>query len=306
MHTFPRVGIVTLVSIAMFLWFLPGASARQSETPELAVNVIGCVDAACANTVDIFTMDGATVSVYDAGGALVDSCTVSSAADEFDGCLVTPAPEGGYFDIVAPAGYESYTLLSEAPAIFESPDHGVWVWYFVPPADTSAPEAPSSPVETVPVNVIICADPDCADTVNIETMVGATVSSYAVDGSLVDSCTVSLTYGGFVDCNLVPPMSGGWYDIQPAAGYEGYVLLSDRPEVFESEMHGPIYVWYFAPEKDNALPPPTQAPAAPAVVTGLPSTGSGSVGGSAMLLAFAAVPFALAGAAMVANRAARR
>jgi hypothetical protein len=303
MHKFARTGIVLLLFLASVFGLLSTASAQ--DAPELNVNVIGCVDAACENTVDIFTMDGATVTSYDAAGAVVDSCTVSSAADDFDGCLLAPAPEGGSYDIVAPAGYEGYTLFSDSPEIFESPDRGTWVWYFLPPVDGSAPEAPYSPAEAVAVNVIICVDPDCVDTVNIETMFGATVSSYMPDGSPVDSCIVTMVVSQTV-CNLIPPPDGGWYEIEPAAEYAGYVLLSETPEIFESEMHGPIYVWYFAPEKDNAFPPPTQAPAAPAKVTGLPRTGSGADTNTAMLAVIAAVPFALAGAALIANRATKR
>jgi hypothetical protein len=293
----------------VWLWyFIPLAEVPAPET-ELKVTAIGCVDADCTNTVDIFTMDGATISSYDSAGTLMDSCTVSTAADDFDGCLVVRAPEDGSYGVTPSAGYADYTLLSSSPEVFESEVHGTtYVWYFVPPA--GEPEAPYSPVETVQVNVIICVDPDCADTVNTKTMFGATVSSYMPDGSLLDSCTVTTVVDRTV-CNLVLPPDGGWYDIEPAAGYEGYVLLTDTPDIFESEMHGPIYVWYFAPEKDNAFPPPTQAPAntaapKPATVTGLPSTGSGLAMDSTLLVAFAAMPFALAGAAFVANRVSKR
>lgn len=127
---------------------------------------------------------------------------------------------------------------------------------------------------TVRANVIICADPDCVDTVNIETMYGATVTSYHADGSVVDSCTVTQTQADMVDCTIVPAPVGGSYGVEPTAEYSGYVLQTTEPEVFQSEMHGPVYVWYFAHEKDNLFPPPTQVPAAP--VSELPSTGSGS------------------------------
>lgn len=299
MHTFTRAGLFLLLTIAALIGSLSGASAQDAE---ITVNVIGCVDAACENTVDIFTMDGATVTTYDAAGTPIDSCTVSSAAADFDGCLVAASSEAT-FEIAPSAEYGNYALLSESPTIFESPNGGVWVWYFVPPVEQ--PVAPA-PAETVRANVIRCVDPDCVDMVNIETMAGATITSYAPDGSLVDSCTVTLTASEMVDCNLIPAPDGGSYDIQPAAEYRGYVLLSAQPEVFASEMHGPVYVWYFAPEKDNALPTPTQAPTAPAVVTGLPSTGSGPASSGNLLALYAFVPFALAAAAVVADRIDRR
>lgn len=114
--------------------------------------------------------------------------------------------------------------------------------------------ATAQQADSVQANVITCADPDCADMVNIQTMAGATVTSYAADGSVVDACTVTITVSEMVDCPLVPAPDGGSYEIQPAAGYESYVLFSLQPEVFQSEMHGPVYVWYFAPPKDNASP----------------------------------------------------
>ena len=299
MHLFKHASLVFLIAIAAVFGSILTTAAKQQE---ISVNVIGCVDADCIDTVNIFTMDGATVSSYDAAGTLIDSCTVSSAPDEFDGCQLA-AGSDATFAITPSAAYADYTLFSDAPAIFESPDRGVWVWYFVPPTEGPAPQEPA---ETVRANVITCVDPDCADTVNIETMVGATITSYAPDGSLVDSCTVSLTFGGFVDCTIIPPPDRGSWDIQPAEEYLGYRLMSLQPEVFESEMHGPIYVWYFAPEKDNALPPPTQAPAAPAVVTGLPSTGVGFVATPQLIAVLAVIPFILAAAAVASRRIDRR
>lgn len=123
------------------------------------------------------------------------------------------------------------------------------IWWIAP---ATAQEA-----DTVAANVILCADPDCADTVDLETMYGATVTSYAPDGSMVGTCTVTETPSGMSNCDLVPAPDRGSYDIWPADPYVGYVLLSAHPEIFESEMHGPIYVWYFAPEKDNIAPPPS-------------------------------------------------
>ena len=299
MHLFPRARLVVLIALAAVFGSILSTAAQQQE---INVNVIGCVDPDCVDTVNIFTMDGATVSSYDAAGALIDSCTVSSAPDGFDGCQLA-ATNDATFAITPSAEYAGYVLLSDAPAIFESPDRGVWVWYFVPPAEAPAPEAPA---ETVRANVILCVDPDCADTVNSETMVGATVTSYAPDGSLVDSCTVSLTQSEMVDCTIMPPPDRGSWDIQPAEQYKGYRLMSLQPEVIESEMHGPVYLWYFAPEKDNALPPPTQAPAAPAPVTGLPSTGVGAIASPHLAAVYAVIPFILAAAAVAANRIDRR
>lgn len=145
----------------------------------------------------------------------------------------------------------------------------------------------------VPANVILCSDPDCANTVNLDTMLGATVLSYDAAGTLIDQCTVSLTAGDRVDCWIVPAPEGGAYDVTPPSGYEGHRLLTTVPEVFESEMRGPVYVWYFAPEQSAVTPVPTapappaeqpaEAPAAPAPVTNLPSTGAGGAGESGIL-----------------------
>lgn len=155
--------------------------------------------------------------------------------------------------------------------------------------------------ESVRANVILCVDPDCADTVNIENMVAATITSYDPDGSVVDSCTVTLTQSDMVACSIVPAPDRGSYDIWPADEYVGYRQVSAHPEVFESEMHGPIYVWYFAPEKDNIAPPPTQVP--PTAVSELPSTGAGVGSGSAM---FAIASLGIAGVAVAASGVRRR
>ncbi len=161
--------------------------------------------------------------------------------------------------------------------------------------------------QEINVNVIGCVDPDCVDTVNIFTMDGATVSSYDAAGALIDSCTVSSAPDGFDGCQLAAT-NDATFAITPSAEYAGYVLLSDAPAIFESPDRG-VWVWYFAPEKDNALPPPTQAPAAPTVpapVTGLPSTGVGAVASPHLAAVYAVIPFILAAAAVAANRIDRR
>lgn len=139
---------------------------------------------------------------------------------------------------------------------------------------------------TVRVNVIACVDPDCADTVNLVTMEGATVASFDASGAQLDACTVTETPSGMAACALILAPEGGWYTTEPTAAYAGYRLVSSEPEVFESEMHGTILVWYYAPGAAPAEPAPIQAPPATGV-TVLPSTGVGAATNSGLLAAVA-------------------
>lgn len=166
------------------------------------------------------------------------------------------------------------------------------------PATIAAKEEPSD----IRVNVIACVDPDCANTLDIVTMVGATVSSLDASGAVIDSCMVTETPSGMVDCSLAPPTEGGSWQIAPAAAYAGYNLVSLDPTIFESEMHGAVYVWYFAP---TAEVPTEQTPAPTQPVTGLPSTGVGSAS-SAGLLSIMPIALALLAIAATAIRGEQR
>lgn len=146
---------------------------------------------------------------------------------------------------------------------------------------TLAQDAPP----TVRVNVIACIDPDCADTVNLVTMEGATVASFDASGAQLDACTVTETPSGMAACALIPAPEGGWYTTSSTAAYADYRLVSTAPDVFESEMHGTILVWYYAPGADPV--PPSDGP-----VTELPETGVG-IGNSSGYLAAAAFGIAL-------------
>jgi hypothetical protein len=121
-----------------------------------AVNVVACNDAECTDPV---TMDGAVVASYDSTGAEIDSCTVDSAPDDFDGCTLVLPVSGGDVDITPAAGYENYVLVDEQPEVYEGPEGGlIYVWSFVPvepdatatPVPTEAPDATTTPVSALP------------------------------------------------------------------------------------------------------------------------------------------------------------
>jgi hypothetical protein len=134
-----------------------------------AVNVVACDDADCTDPV---TMDGAVVASYDATGAEIDSCTVDSAPNDFDGCTLVLPVSGGDVDITPAAGYEDYVLVDEQPEVYEGPEGGlIYVWSFVPvepdatatPVPTEAPDATTTPVSALPktgTGTAVAADND--------------------------------------------------------------------------------------------------------------------------------------------------
>lgn len=144
--------------------------------------------------------------------------------------------------------------------------------------------------EMVNVTVNACVDSDCANMVDITTVEGAVVSTVDASGAVIESCTVTLTFSGMVDCALTAAPADGWYQVDIPAGYEGYTLRSANPEVLVSESHGTILVWHIAPA---AVARPTESPTSPnqvpdGVVTSLPDTGTGAIAPSGNLVALAA------------------
>ena len=73
-----RWGAVFLVAVLAAVGWMSTALAQDGdESDSMRVNVIVCVDPDCVDTVNIFTMEGASVTSLDAAGAVVDSCTVT-------------------------------------------------------------------------------------------------------------------------------------------------------------------------------------------------------------------------------------
>lgn len=241
--------------------------APEPEVVEAPVNVVICDDAYDCNLPRTF--DGAVVTSFDAEGAELDACTVSSAADDFDGCLLDLlSDDSGSFEITPPAGIEGYVLRSLEPEYVERLDLRFWTFI---PAD--------EPAGGFPVNVVACDIVGCTDPV---TMDGAELISYQ-DGVEVDRCVVESEADDFDGCTLFISADKVDIDITPAAPYEDYVLVSEQPDVFESEERGRIYVWTFVPAGAEPTVEPTEAPATaePTAgataepVTALPSTGGG-------------------------------
>lgn len=127
--------------------FVPTGETPSEDT---AVNVVYCDDADCA---DPQTMDGAVVESYQAG-ELTDSCQVSSAPDDFDGCwLIVGADQVG-FEVIPAAGFEDYVLADDEPEVYDIDREGatyqLLLWTFVPASDNGevTPVATISPTQT--------------------------------------------------------------------------------------------------------------------------------------------------------------
>ena len=258
----------------------PGATTPP-ETVEVPVNVIICDDDTClcldAECASPRTLDGAVVSSFDATGTQIDACTVSSEFDDFDGCFLDiPADGGGSFEITGPAGTEGYVLKSQEPEFIGNLN--LRLWSFIPDGE--------EPAGGVPVNVVACVIANCTDPV---TMDGAELVSYQ-DGQEVDRCVVESEADDFDGCILFIPADKANVDITPAAGYEDSVLVSEEPDVYESDERGRIYVWTFVPDGAEPTAVPTEAPATAdstaAPVTALPETGAGHDAGSEAALIF--------------------
>jgi hypothetical protein len=112
--------------------FVPSSAEPSADT---AVNVVACDVAGCTDPV---TMDGAIVEAYQAG-ELTDSCTVSSAPDEFDGCRLVVGTDQVGFEVIPADGFENYVLVSDEPKIYDIEGEGsgyqLYLWTFVPADD---------------------------------------------------------------------------------------------------------------------------------------------------------------------------
>ncbi len=98
---------------------------------EQAVNVVYCDDPACAEPM---TMEDAVVESYRAG-ELTDSCTISSAAHDFDGCRLLVGADQVGFEIIPAAAFEKYVLVSDEPEVYEidrGDSYQLLLWTFVP------------------------------------------------------------------------------------------------------------------------------------------------------------------------------
>lgn len=248
------------------------APVPPPEPVESAVRVEICDTADCDAP---RLLDGAVVTSFSADGAELDSCTVSSDLVEFEGgCLLDVLSDNSEsFEITPPAGTEGYVLQSLDPEYFER--IGLRVWTFIPAEE---------PAGGFPVNVVACDTAECTDPV---TMDGAELVSYQ-DGVEVDQCVVESEADDFDGCTLFISADKADVDITPAAPYEDYVLVSEEPDVYESEERGRIYVWTFVPADAEPTAAPTEAPATTeptaastaAPVTALPETGAGHDSGS--------------------------
>lgn len=120
------------------------------ETVEVPVNVIICDDDSClcldSECASPRTLDGAVVTSFDAAGTQVDSCTVSSEFEDFDGCFLDILEDGSAsFEVAAPVGTEGYVLKSLEPEYIANLD--LRLWSFIPDGaePTAAPtEAPAT------------------------------------------------------------------------------------------------------------------------------------------------------------------
>ena len=116
-------------------------------------------------------------------------------------------------------------------------------------------------------NVVICSDAECSDPTDFAGMEGATITSLDADGVEIDSCAVETFVSGMDGCVLVKHDGTGGYAVGNLQ--DGYQLLSDEPDVAESESHGTQLTWYAAPVAAEA-PVDSVSP-----VEELPETGIG-------------------------------
>lgn len=260
MKTLLKIIAILSLALAGSIGFSNTSFAQNNPEGSAYANVVLCADADCTETAG--GMEGAVVTSFNAAGVEIDSCSVETFPSGMDGCVVAQHAGDGWY--VVSNLLPGYTLLGDTPEVLESESHGTQLnWYAIP-----AEYDDEIPADTIRTNVIACVDPACENLVDIVDMIGATVSSFDAEGTLVDSCTVSLTASDSVVCDVVSAPAGGWYEVTQSAEYAEYVLLSNDPTVFESEMHGAVYVWYFAPAEQ-----PADDDAGP--ITSLPETGSG-------------------------------
>ena len=148
---------------------------------------------------------------------------------------------------------------------------------------TNAAVAQNNPEGSAYANVVVCWNEECG-VINPDGMEGALITSYDAAGIEIDSCAVEVFASGMNGCVLTMHDGSGSYSVENLTA--GYTLLSEEPEVLESESHGTQLVWYaVAPPEDTVIEDP---------IDELPEVGVGSgIPGQAGFLAAAAVGIVL-------------
>lgn len=302
MHILSRIGIVSLLSFMMIFGLLPAASAQEAEAETVYVIAYACVEPGCPRGDDSKVIPGAEITSYNAAGEVVDVCAIGDVTTDYGvGCALVPAPEGGSYVITPPAGYEHYTLMYDAPQYAEDADGTtILIWYYTPSVSGEEPDG-----DRIIVTAVACAEAGCPRGTEIVGIIGAEITSYNAADEVVDLCAVaerSTDYGS--GCAILPAPADGYYDIIVPPAYENHTLVSTNPAVGETDDGILVLIWTFEPVADVAAPQPDTTTPKPAVVTALPSTGVGPESASGLPLL--AVPFLLAGLAMIGTRAVRK
>lgn len=147
-------------------------------------------------------------------------------------------------------------------------------------------------------NIVVCTDPECAGETDMGGMEGATITSYDAAGNVIDTCNVETFPSGLNGCVITQHDGDGSYSAATTADFPGYSLLSDAPEVLESESHGTQLVWYAVPPAEDIAPPPAEGDDP---VDELPEVGVG-IGSHTEMLAAAAFGIALLAIGAIAMR----
>ena len=159
--------------------------------------------------------------------------------------------------------------------------------------------AQNNPEGMAYANVVLCTDADCTTTEG--GMEGAVITSLDAAGVEIDSCAVEVFPSGLDGCIVTQHAGDGSYAVSNL--HEGYALLSEAPEVLESESHGTQLVWYAAPVADDTAPPPAEVDP----IDEFPEVGVGvGIGSQTGLLAVAAFVIALMAIGAGAVRGVRR
>ena len=116
-------------------------------------------------------------------------------------------------------------------------------------AQESDPADPE-PVETVEYGAVVfsCESPNCENEPNGSKgfMEGATVTSYAANGTELGSCITGTN--GCVEAIPVPSDLSGSFSVTPGPGFENYLLASTTPEIVNEA--GTVLGWTFLPPAD--------------------------------------------------------
>lgn len=157
--------------------------------------------------------------------------------------------------------------------------------------------AQNNPEGMAYANVVLCTDADC--TTSEGGMEGAVITSLDAAGAEIDSCAVETFPSGLDGCVITRHEGDGSYAVSNL--HDGYALLSEAPEVLESESHGTQLVWYAAPAVEEVPPAETDP------IDELPEVGVGvGIGSQTGLLAAAAFGIALMAIGASAVRGVRR